>query len=172
MTLNDMSAEYRQSAELLSKRLAELRGLLKEAKDPEEIWHIKRRINELTPMLTEANELAWLLAHYYDKGGERCDRYAFNGIRRRRGQKTLPKKDHDENSAGRTYRSSATDISSTSFSGNVGNADCQQVGDLQKLSMSYLTSCGEQSPQGNEISLGVSDIPDSILDSFFREAIT
>ena len=43
--------------------------------DPEEIWHLKRRIAELTPMLTQMNELAELTAHYYDRGYYRSEKY-------------------------------------------------------------------------------------------------
>jgi hypothetical protein len=52
-----------------------LRYLLAETEDPEEIWHIKRRIAELTPMLTQMNELAELTAHYYDRGYYRSEKY-------------------------------------------------------------------------------------------------
>jgi len=41
----------------------------------DEAWHIKRRIAELTPMLTQMNELAELTAHYYDKGYYRSEKY-------------------------------------------------------------------------------------------------
>ena len=75
MTLREMSAEYRRSAALLSARLRELRQMLARAEDPEEIWHIKRRIAELTPMLTQMNELAELTAHYYDRGYWRGEKY-------------------------------------------------------------------------------------------------
>ena len=49
--------------------------LLAEARDPEEIWHIKRRIAELTPMLTQMNELAELTARYYERGYYRNEKY-------------------------------------------------------------------------------------------------
>lgn len=75
MTLKEMSAEYGKSAALLSKRLAELRGLLSKAKDPEESWQIKRRIAELTPMLTQMNKLAELTEHYYENGYYRSEEY-------------------------------------------------------------------------------------------------
>ena len=59
----------------LRARLRELRFMLAEATDPEEIWHIKRRIAELTPMLTQMNELAELTARYYEKGYWRNEKY-------------------------------------------------------------------------------------------------
>ena len=75
MTLAQMSREYAESALLLRQRLRLLRQMLAQAEDPEEIWHLKRRIAELTPMLTQMNELAELTAHYYDRGYWRNAKY-------------------------------------------------------------------------------------------------
>ena len=75
MTLYQIGAEYRRSAELLRRRLKELRCALKNARDPEEIWHLKRRIADLTPLLTECNALASLCEHYYERGYYRNERY-------------------------------------------------------------------------------------------------
>ena len=75
MTLAELSEGYRAAAVPLRIRLRELRGLLNLAEDPEEIWRIKRRIAELTPMLTEMYELAELTAHYYDRGYYRSEKY-------------------------------------------------------------------------------------------------
>ncbi len=75
MTLAQLSKDYEYSASLLRSRLKLLRTLLSQAKDPEEIWHIKRRIAELTPMLTQMNELAELTRRYYDKGYYRNEKY-------------------------------------------------------------------------------------------------
>ena len=54
MTLTELSPAYEASAVLLRKRIRELRIRLSDCRDPEEIWHLKRRIAELT-------------AHYYDR---------------------------------------------------------------------------------------------------------
>lgn len=75
MTLEQLSECYEAAAVPLRRRLRELRILLQRAEDPEEIWHIKRRIGELSPMLTEMNELAELTAHYYDRGYYRSEKY-------------------------------------------------------------------------------------------------
>ena len=75
MTLEELSRCYEEAAVPLRNRLRELRFLLAETTDPEEIWHIKRRIAELTPMLTQMNELAELTAHYYDRGYYRSEKY-------------------------------------------------------------------------------------------------
>ena len=75
MTLTQIGMEYRASAEPLRRRLRELRIALKTAEDPEDIWHLKRRIAELTPMLTQMNELAELTANYYKRGYYRNEKY-------------------------------------------------------------------------------------------------
>ncbi len=75
MTLSQISQGYREAAKPLRARLKQLRGELAQAEDPEQIWHIKRRIAELTPMLTQMNELAELTEHYYEKGYYRSEKY-------------------------------------------------------------------------------------------------
>lgn len=75
MTLEEMSLCYEAAAVPLRARLRELRIALAQAEDPEDIWHLKRRIAELTPMLTQMNELAELTAHYYDRGYHRNEKY-------------------------------------------------------------------------------------------------
>lgn len=75
MTLLEISRGYEEAAVPLRRRLHQLRKLLSKADDPEEIWHIKRRIAELTPMLTQVNELAELTEHYYEKGYHRNEKY-------------------------------------------------------------------------------------------------
>ena len=75
MTLREMSREYEKSAALLRGRLRQLRQELAVAEDAEDIWHLKRRIAELTPMLTQMNELAELTAHYYERGYWRSEKY-------------------------------------------------------------------------------------------------
>jgi hypothetical protein len=75
MTLAELSADYEAAAVPLRARLRELRQLLAAATDPEEIWHIQRRIAELTPMLTQMNELAELTERYYERGYHRNEKY-------------------------------------------------------------------------------------------------
>ena len=75
MELRELSAGYEEAAVLLRKRLRLLRQLLAAEADPEEIWHLKRRIGELTPMLTQMNELAELTARYYERGYYRNEKY-------------------------------------------------------------------------------------------------
>lgn len=75
MTLEELSLCYQAAAMPLRVRLAQLRRQLAETRDPEEIFQLKRRILELSPMLTEMNELAELTAHYYDRGYWRNEKY-------------------------------------------------------------------------------------------------
>ena len=75
MTLRELSLCYEEAAVPLRSRLKLLRQMLQQTEDPEEIWHIKRRIAELTPMLTQMNELAELTAHYYERGYYRSEKY-------------------------------------------------------------------------------------------------
>lgn len=75
MTLLELSRCYEESAVLLRRRLRELRELLEQTDDPEEIWHIKRRIAELSPILTQMNELAELTGRYYERGYWRNEKY-------------------------------------------------------------------------------------------------
>ena len=75
MTLREMSTHYEASAALLRERLRFLRRTLASSDDPDEIWHLKRRIADLTPMLTQMNELADLTAHYYERGYYRNEKY-------------------------------------------------------------------------------------------------
>ena len=75
MTLAELSKCYEAAAVPLRQRLSQLRRLLAEETDPEEIWHLQRRIAELTPMLTLLKDLAELTAHYYDRGYFRNEKY-------------------------------------------------------------------------------------------------
>lgn len=81
MTLKELSAQYEASAKPIRERLRELRVQLAGTKDPEKIWHLKRRIAELTPMLTQVNALAELTAKYYERGYWRNGEYSSNSLR-------------------------------------------------------------------------------------------
>lgn len=75
MTLEELSKCYEEAAVPLRNRLRQLRDMLEKTDDPEELWHIRRRIAELTPMLTQVNELAELTARYYERGYYRSEKY-------------------------------------------------------------------------------------------------
>lgn len=78
MAISDLNAGYKKSARLLQKRLNELREAARQTTDPEEKWQLKRRIADLTPILTQMNELAELTASYYDPGYYRNPKYSSN----------------------------------------------------------------------------------------------
>lgn len=75
MTLQELSECYKEAAARLRLRIWELRIQRVGMQDPEKLWEINRRIAELTPMLTEMNELAELTEHYYDRGYWRSEKY-------------------------------------------------------------------------------------------------
>ncbi len=75
MPLSDLSESYRYAAGLLRTRLAQLRRELARETDPEARFHLKRRILELEPMMTQMNELAELTARYYERGYWRSEKY-------------------------------------------------------------------------------------------------
>ena len=75
MILTALSESYEESGRLLRKRLSQLRLLLKQTDDPEEKWQLRRRMAQLSPMLTEMNELAELTARYYERGYWRNEKY-------------------------------------------------------------------------------------------------
>ncbi len=75
MTLAEIGAEYRASAQLLRERLAVLREAEKQTQDPEEAWHLHQRIAMLVPMLTQCNDLACICTHYYERGFRVDERY-------------------------------------------------------------------------------------------------
>jgi len=75
MTLTQISRDYEASAQLLRQRMKEIRRAMHQTEDPEELWQLQRRLAELTPILTQMNELADLTAHYYDRGYWRNEKY-------------------------------------------------------------------------------------------------
>lgn len=133
MTLKELAKTYEAAAIPLRLRLSELRKMLAEAVDPEEIWHIKRRIAELTPMLTQMNELAWMLEHYYERGGgDRDDRYGFCGKRSVRARTKKANGNLAPDTARRINRFAASNFLGLSLRGETHGADspgerCEQV---------------------------------------------
>ena len=67
MTMQELSGQYAGTAEALYQRIAELRKQAAAAADPDDRFHLRRRIDELTPLWREARELANWTAHYYDR---------------------------------------------------------------------------------------------------------
>lgn len=167
MTLKELSAQYEASAQLLRDRLRELRILLSKAKTQEEKWRIKRRIAELTPMLTEMNEIAWLLAHYYEAGGgDRDDRYGFNGKRRIRiRKKKVSQRGAEPHHPERINGESAPGIHGIPLQGDDHSPDgCSQRG-KQKHRKSYAKTSRTKSSPDCTIPIG----DDALLDRFFKK---
>ncbi len=75
MTMEQLSAAYREAAEAIAARIRELNEEIKASSDLEEIDKLHRRIAELRPLLREARELADLTAHYYERGYHRNGKY-------------------------------------------------------------------------------------------------
>lgn len=75
MTMRELSAAYRQAAEAIAGRIRELKEAEKAAADPEQSDALRRRVAELRPLLREARELAELTAHYYERGYHRNGKY-------------------------------------------------------------------------------------------------
>lgn len=75
MSLRELSRAYEQSAGLLRQRLRELRLMLSQAEDPDVVFALKQRIGELSPLLTEMNELAELTRRYYERGYWKNEKY-------------------------------------------------------------------------------------------------
>lgn len=75
MTLAELSGEYEASAALLRTRIRELRQAIRRETDPETRLRLRRRVAELSPMLTQMNQLAELTARYYERGYCRNEKY-------------------------------------------------------------------------------------------------
>ena len=75
MTLLEMSASYQDSASALHERILELRDLEKNLTNPEELFHVRHRINVLMPIWRETRDLAAVTAHYYDRSFHIYEQY-------------------------------------------------------------------------------------------------
>lgn len=75
MSLSELSAAYEQSAQLLRQRLRQLRQMLQQTDDPEVEFALRQRMGELSPLLTEMNDLAELTRRYYERGYWKNEKY-------------------------------------------------------------------------------------------------
>ena len=75
MTMEELSETYREAAKTLRERLKQLRMELVTQTNPEVVFSLKWRIAQMTPILTQLNELAELTAHYYERGYWRSEKY-------------------------------------------------------------------------------------------------
>lgn len=70
MRLHEMAREYRSNTALLELRLKQLQTARRRAKQSEVKYRLKRRINCLQVMINESRKTAFVLEHYYDRGGD------------------------------------------------------------------------------------------------------
>ena len=75
MTLLQLSQGYVYSAELLSRRIAQLRREEAAAEGEDERFMLHRRILDLQPMLQQCRHIQRLAAGYYDRSYYRDERY-------------------------------------------------------------------------------------------------
>ncbi len=75
MTLSQLSESYAYSADLLSRRLAQLRQEQRETRDPDRRFALRRRELALMPLLRQCRQLRQLTAHYYDRSYYRDERF-------------------------------------------------------------------------------------------------
>ena len=75
MTMEELSETYREAAKPLRARLKQLRMELVTETDPLNACALKTRIAQMTPILTQLNELAELTEHYYERGYWRSEKY-------------------------------------------------------------------------------------------------
>lgn len=75
MTLEELSQTYREAAKPLRDRLKQLRMELVTETNPQTAFCLKNRIAQMSPILTQLNELADLTEHYYDRGYWRNEKY-------------------------------------------------------------------------------------------------
>ena len=76
MTMKQLSAEYRNSAQLLRRRIGELTVLIsEEGLSGTEKALIKSRLVILNPMLTDTLAIAVLTERYYERGYRRSVRF-------------------------------------------------------------------------------------------------
>lgn len=71
----ELSRQYESAAVLLRGRLKTLRAQARQEQDKEKLFRLKRRIAELTVMLSQTNELRELLEKYYERGYYRNEKY-------------------------------------------------------------------------------------------------
>ena len=75
VTLEELSETYREAAKPLRERLKQLRMELVTETNPQIAFCLKTRIAQMTPILTQLNELAELTEHYYERGYWRSEKY-------------------------------------------------------------------------------------------------
>ena len=75
MTLQEMSLEYRSTAQVLKERIETLKAARQQSRSPAEQTVLSSRIHALGEILQETRILAYHLEHYYEGGFRRDGRY-------------------------------------------------------------------------------------------------
>ena len=75
MTLQELSAQYARSAELLKGRIVQLRVVRGRTRDREACRALDARLRELEVLWRESRDLAILTGRYYEKGYRRNTKY-------------------------------------------------------------------------------------------------
>lgn len=75
MKLSELAPAYRAEEQAIRGRIRLLRKRLEETEDPEEIFHLHRRIQELRPIMEQCRDLAELTERYYERGYYRNEKY-------------------------------------------------------------------------------------------------
>ena len=74
-SIDSLTEKGWKEAELLSRRLAQLRQEEREARDESQRFSLHRRILDLEPLLRQCRQLHRLTAHYYDRSYYRDERF-------------------------------------------------------------------------------------------------
>lgn len=112
MTLYEMGAEYRASAEKVREQLKELRKRKKEDIEPAERADIEYKISVLTPILTDLKKTAERCEQYYgvtNGCSGHCDEKRLDGDRRRT-RRARTNASHRERILGKTANDNAKRI--------------------------------------------------------------
>ena len=75
MTLQQLSNQYQEGAQLLQQRIVSLRLEQARCGDRESAELLQQRIRQLEPLQRESRQLAELTARYYDRGYRRNAKY-------------------------------------------------------------------------------------------------
>ena len=69
MKLDEMSREYKANTALLELRRCQLQVAQRRARQKEVKYRLKQRIGFLRVLINESRKTAFVLEHYYDRGG-------------------------------------------------------------------------------------------------------
>ncbi|MDO5142061.1 MAG: hypothetical protein Q4D31_03485 [Eubacteriales bacterium] len=69
MVLRDMAQEYRANTALMELRMKQLQVAQRRARQKEVRFRLKQRIGCLRTLINESRKTAYVLEHYYERGG-------------------------------------------------------------------------------------------------------